>query len=283
MRSFFRFTRLIALDIRLGCWYVLAGVVALSAVSVLLLSIAYGRVSSFGIDVIDLTWADNIALIFGGNPPFDFRPGVMYVPPFGWLLLCALLLGTTLLYPMNGFPGWACKTVLDAGSRKAWWLAKCAWVAYGSLTAIAGVCTFVLVWTLLWGQELSFSLHARSMLLLGADAGQVHDGVQSVFPFLTGIILTVIALSEAQLALALIVRTPFAFVAMLGFMVAGAYRQEIFLPGNALMSVRWDQLVIGGVGASGSTAFAVTVMAISVGIGTLLFSALDFSSKERGE
>lgn len=87
--------RLVAADLRTVLKKNIITFIAIAAVTVANLVYAYGLSSVYGVRTDTLGFADNLALVFAGSAPFEPRPGVMFVPPLGWLFLILLILYTT--------------------------------------------------------------------------------------------------------------------------------------------------------------------------------------------
>ena len=88
--------RLVAADLRTVLKKNIITFIAIAAVTVANLVYAYGLSSVYGVRTDTLGFADNLALVFAGSAPFEPRPGLMFVPPLGWLFLTLLILYTTL-------------------------------------------------------------------------------------------------------------------------------------------------------------------------------------------
>ena len=97
--------RLVAADLRTVLKKNILTFIAIAAVTVANLVYAYGLSSVYGVRTDTLGFADNLALVFAGSAPFEPRPGVMFVPPLGWLFLILLILYTTLDYPTESLHG----------------------------------------------------------------------------------------------------------------------------------------------------------------------------------
>lgn len=128
--------RLVAADLRTVLKKNILTFIAIAAVTVANLVYAYGLSSVYGVRTNALGFADNLALVFAGSAPFEPRPGLMFVPPLGWLFVILLILYTTLDYPTiqhsiirpNRCTGLVCKRLFDAGQEPfggsrvlSWW------------------------------------------------------------------------------------------------------------------------------------------------------------------
>ena len=120
--------RLVAADLRTVLKKNIITFIAIAAVTVANLVYAYGLSSVYGVRTDTLGFADNLAFVFAGSAPFEPRPGVMFVPPLGWLFLILLILYTTLDYPTESLHGFGlqalvrCRARPFGGSRVlSWW------------------------------------------------------------------------------------------------------------------------------------------------------------------
>ena len=105
--------RLVAADLRTVLKKNIITFIAIAAVTVANLVYAYGLSSVYGVRTDTLGFADNLALVFAGSAPFEPRPGVMFVPPLGWLFLILLILYTTLDYPTESLHGFGLQALVS--------------------------------------------------------------------------------------------------------------------------------------------------------------------------
>lgn len=240
--------RALRVDLKVGLHGILPVLLGLSMVSVSCLIVAYTRVDAVGsVDVAELTFADNIALIFAGSLPFEYRPGVMFVPPLGWTLLSMLVLYASLSYPYRDLMGFGQQVLVRENSRVTWLLSKCIWVA---LTCLLGCTIIVLVaaiWTLVQGQGFTTVLHSDALYLAAMLMGPFKADMLDGAGFMLCIVVVLCSLSLLQLFLSIFLRPSISFLSMILLLIASAYAQTWYLPGNYLMFVRWGGFVEGGV------------------------------------
>ena len=109
--------RLVTADLRTVLKKNIITFIAIAAVTVANLVYAYGLSSVYGVRTDTLGFADNLALVFAGSAPFEPRPGVMFVPPLGWLFLILLILYTTLDYPTESLHGFGLQALVRCRAR----------------------------------------------------------------------------------------------------------------------------------------------------------------------
>lgn len=89
MRGRFRHcARLFRLDCRLGILQSLPAFVVLAFATLAVLWLAYLEEASIEVNTSAFTFGDNVALLLAGQPPYEFRPGVLFVPPPFGVALC---------------------------------------------------------------------------------------------------------------------------------------------------------------------------------------------------
>ena len=124
---------------------------------------------------------------------------------------------------------------------------KCIWVA---LTCLLGCTIIVLVaaiWTLVQGQGLTTVLHSDALYLAAMLMGPFKADMLDGAGFMLCIVVVLCSLSLLQLFLSIFLRPSISFLSMILLLIASAYAQTWYLPGNYLMFVRWGGFVEGGV------------------------------------
>ena len=127
--------RLVAADLRTVLKKNILTFIAIAAVTVANLVYAYGLSSVYGVRTNALGFADNLALVFAGSAPFEPRPGVMFVPPLGWLFLILLILYTTLDYPTESLHGLGLQALVRCRARTLWWASR--FISVAAVTAFS--------------------------------------------------------------------------------------------------------------------------------------------------
>ena len=157
--------RLIAADLRTVLKKNIITYIAIAAVTVANLVYAYGLSSMYGVRTDTLGFADNLALVFAGSAPFEPRPGVMFVPPLGWLFLILLILYTTLDYPTESLHGFGLQALVRCRARILWWVSRFILVAAVTAFSLLVVVCSVVIWSLVVSSSFSAVIHGESLQL----------------------------------------------------------------------------------------------------------------------
>ena len=172
--------RLVAADLRTVLKKNIIAFIAVAAVTVANLVYAYGLSSVYGVRTDTLGFADNLALVFAGSAPFEPRPGVMFVPPLGWLFLILLILYTTLDYPTESLHGLGLQALVRCRARTLWWASRFISVAAVTAFSLLVVVCSVVIWSLVVSSSFSAVIHGESLQLsnwrrgFSRRAKQVH-------------------------------------------------------------------------------------------------------------
>lgn len=151
--------RLVAADLRTVLKKNIVTFIAVAAVTVANLVYAYGLSSVYGVRTDTLGFADNLALVFAGSAPFEPRPGVMFVPPLGWLFLILLILYTTLDYPTESLHGLGLQALVRCRARTLWWASRFISVAAVTAFSLLVVVCSVVIWSLMVSASFSAVIH----------------------------------------------------------------------------------------------------------------------------
>lgn len=273
--------RALRLDLRVGLRGILPVLIGLSAVSVSCLIAAYVNVDAVGaVDIADLTFADNVALVFAGSLPFEYRPGIMFVPPLGWTLLSMLVLYSSLSYPYRDLMGFGQQVLVRENSRVTWLVSKCSWVLLTCLLCCSAIALTAALWTLFCGQGFNTALHSDALYLAAMLMGPFKADVLDGTGFLLCIVVVLCSLSLLQLFLGILLRPSLAFLFMILMLIASAYAQTWYLPGNYLMFVRWGGFVEGGADMRAGMLLCLGIALVSIAVGLKLFCKMDLMDRE---
>lgn len=272
--------RALQLDLRIGRTGLIPTLLAASVAGASSLIACYASIGTSGVSITDLSFADNLAIMLGGSRPFEFRPGVFFIPPLGWLLLIMLMLYLPLSYPYRDLAGIGQQILIREGSRRTWWLSKCLWVLCMEALAYLTIGGVALAWTASHGQPIELTIHASALQLLNVDTNAFTATYAPSVSFIASSTLALSAYSLLQLSLSLIVRPSVAYFCTLALCIASAYVQTPLLLGSYLMAVRWGDLVATGVDPVFGVFFAVMVGTASSIIGAVAFSRMDVVQKE---
>lgn len=157
--------RLVTADLRTVLKKNIITFIAIAAVTVANLVYAYGLSSVYGVRTDTLGFADNLALVFAGSAPFEPRPGVMFVPPLGWLFLILLILYATLDYPAESLHGFGLQTLVRCRARTLWWVSRFISVAAITAFSLLVVVCSVVIWSLMVSASFSAVIHGESLQL----------------------------------------------------------------------------------------------------------------------
>ncbi|MDO4437032.1 MAG: hypothetical protein Q4B77_03685 [Coriobacteriaceae bacterium] len=273
--------RAIRLDLKVGLRGILPVLAGISVVSISCLIVAYTHMDAVGaVDVAELTFADNFALVFAGSLPFEYRPGILFVPPLGWTFLSMLVLYASLSYPYRDLMGFGQQVLVRENSRVTWLLSKCVWVLLTCMLGCMAIALTVALWTLAHGQQFNVLLHSDSLYLAAMLTGPFEADVLDGTGFLLGIIVTLCSLSLLQLFLGIILRPSISFLSMVLLLISSAYAQTWYLPGNYLMFVRWGGFVEGGVDTWVAMMLSLGIALVSFAAGLAYFCKMDLIDRE---
>lgn len=276
------FIRVFRADVRMGRAGKIIPFIAIVLVAAAQLISVYASELLEDYDVSSLGFSDNLALIFAGKPPHEPVPGVVFIPPLGWLFIMMLLMYATLAFPSRDINGIGQQLLVREGKRAVWWLSKCLWTA---LTACEGLLVTVvtaLLWTFAHGQDVLAPVHAISMELAGVSVRECVVFEASGGLFFVGVVAAVVAVSLVQLALSVCAHPNVAYLSIIAFCIASAFAQSPLLPGNLTMLARWSGMVPTGVPFGAALIVAVVLGAAAVVVGALVFLKHDLLRKEVG-
>lgn len=271
--------RLIVSDVRELLKKSIVAFVAIAIVSVANLVYAYGLSSVYSVDTSHLGFADNLALVFAGSTPFEFRAGVMFMPPLGWLFLVLLFLYTTLAYPTESLRGTGLQALIRCRSRKTWLISH--YIAVFIVTAVAFSVTAVVSagWTFLRRDPFEMSIHGEALQLASLGPDFLKASQADGYLFFAGVFAGLEALAFIQTLFGFLAGPSVSFVITLTYLIASAYARHWALLGNALMLLRWGDLVKDGVDTGLSILFSLLLIIASAAFGRLWFVRTDVIGK----
>lgn len=272
--------RLIVADVRALLRKSFIALVAIAGVSAANLVYAYGLSTTCGVDTARLSFADNLALVFAGSTPFEFRAGVMFMPPLGWLFLVLLILYATLDYPTESLQGTGLQVLIRCRSRRTWLISR--YIAVFIVTAVAFSITAVVSagWTFLRHDPFEMFIHGETLQLASLGPDFLKTSQVNGFLFFAGIFVGLEALAFIQTLFGFLTGPSASFAITLTHLVISAYARHWALLGNALMLLRWGGLVKGGVDVGPSVLFSILLALVSVVLGELWFCRADVIRKE---
>ena len=271
--------RLVAADLRTVLKKNILTFIAIAAVTVANLVYAYGLSSVYGVRTNALGFADNLALVFAGSAPFEPRPGLMFVPPLGWLFVILLILYTTLDYPTESLHGFGLQALVRCRSRTLWWVSRFILVAAVTAFSLLVVVCSVVIWSLMVSASFSAVIHGESLQLANLAPWFLKAGEADALPFFTGLFFAFEALAFAQAVIGFVLGPSVSFVVLMSYLICSAYARHWALLGNALMLLRWGGIVKDGIAAGSSGLFSIVIMSLCLSLGGLWFLRADLIEK----
>ena len=265
--------RLIAADLRTVLKKNIITYIAIAAVTVANLVYAYGLSSMYGVRT------DNLALVFAGSAPFEPRPGVMFVPPLGWLFLILLILYTTLDYPTESLHGFGLQALVRCRARILWWVSRFILVAAVTAFSLLVVVCSVVIWSLVVSSSFSAVIHGESLQLANLAPWFLKAAEADALPFFVGLFLAFEALAFAQAAVGFVLGSSVSFVVLMSSLICSAFARHWVLLGNALMLLRWGGIVKEGIATGSSVLFSIVIMSLCLSLGGLWFRRADLIEK----
>jgi len=251
--------RLVAADLRTVLKKNIITFIAIAAVTVANLAYAYGLSSVYGVRTNALGFADNLALVFAGSAPFEPRPGVMFVPPLGWLFLILLILYTTLDYPTESLHGFGLQALVRCRARILWWVSRFILVAAVTAFSLLVVVCSVVIWSLVVSSSFSAVVHGESLQLANLAPWFLKAAEADALPFFVGLFLAFEALAFAQAAVGFVLGSSVSFVVVTSSLICSAFARHWVLLGNALMLLRWGGIVKEGIATGSSVLFSIVI------------------------
>lgn len=223
---------------------------------IVLLFAGYCKAMASQADIAGFSFADNMLIVLAGCAPFEFRPGIVFVPPLGWLLLFASVLYASANYPSRSLRGLGSHLLIEGGSRVGWFAAKLLATFCADMVLIVAVAIVVTFWTVGFGQDVSLVAHRELLCYMGiADPGMSLSSI-SIGMFCAGSVIALVALTTIQLFLSIVFGPALAFVCSIIQLLVASYFESPFLIANLLMSARWEEMTMDGVSLSLGMVFA---------------------------
>ena len=267
--------RLVAADLRTVLKKNILTFIAIAAVTVANLVYAYGLSSVYGVRTDALGFADNLALVFAGSAPFEPRPGLMFVPPLGWLFVILLILYTTLDYPTESLHGFGLQALVRCRSRTLWWVSRFILVAAVTAFSLLVVVCSVVIWSLVVSASFSAVIHGESLQLANLAPWFLKAAEADALPFFVGLFLAFEALAFAQAAVGFVLGPS----VLMSYLICSAFARHWVLLGNALMLLRWGGIVKEGIAMGSSVLFSIVIMSLCLSLGGLWFRRADLIEK----
>lgn len=255
--------RLIASDAKQGFPYLKVPILLAAVTACWNLFDAYYLFAFAEQSTAKLTFGDNLCLILGAQPPFDFRPGLFPTPPYGWILLMTAGLYSCSRFPKECLSKTGQTTLIQSGSRTKWLCSKMLWLLLSSICYFAVLGCVAFLWTALHGQAINLNAHAESFWLLQVSSDHTLFAERNVWPFLASAFLGYVALVSLQLLVSLLANQSVAFLLSFVQIVLASLSQNPLLLGNALISARWGGMVANGISHTDGVTIPLACIALT--------------------
>ena len=254
--------------------------VSLVIIGFALLGVEAARMGMEGESTVSaFSLGETLTACFGGIREFDRERDLFFQFPAAWILMLASIAYVTLSYPYRDLMGFGRSVLIASGSRRDWWVAKCAWVVASALLCCLLVMGSCALMTLVGGGALG--------LTVGGDAfgALLHFPPDSetpleIAPFVMVLPCVVASLCLMQMALSLVAGPVLSFGATMALLLWSAYFFNPALLGNYLMVARTGVAVSNGTDPCAGLALALGTGLVSVLLGGLYFSRMDCVDKE---
>ncbi len=180
-----------------------------------------------------LTWIDLLFGAYRGCDPYDPLKGVPFSPPFLWISCVFFCLIPVLQYPYSDYVLSGKNIFPRTKSRKKWWFSKCLFsifsvtvsflLQFGTICAVAGI---------------RGKLTQNTSSFFPAHYGLQNSGALGAKMFFE-IWFAIAGLGLLQTLLTFIFKPPIACLAVLTFLLAGAFFQNPFLLSCYAMTGRY--------------------------------------------
>ena len=148
-----------------------------------------------------------------------------------------------------------------------------------TISLLVVVCSVVL-WSLATGASFSTVIHSESLQLVSLGKDFLTSSEADGLPFFAGLFLAFESLAFMQLAVGFAFGPSVAFVTLVSYLICSAYTSHCALLGNAVMLLRWDGMVKGGVSVASSALVSLAIMAACLLMGGFWFWRADFIERK---
>lgn len=224
--------------------------------------------------------ADYVFYIFAGKEEYKPTIGESFSFPSVWTLLFVFVMFMTLIYPFKDLNGFGKFVLMNTRSRKIWWYSKCCWIIVTMAIVNIIILSVITVFGLL--TKASFSGEVSGCCIAVANNKfdyymykDFHIGLKLLLPF-----FVMTAMSMLQMTISLAVKPNVSFMLTVAHLISAAFYKTPFLFANYTMLLRSDTVAESGLSASQGILLTVLVTAVSMIIGSIVFSRRDILNKE---
>lgn len=225
-----------------------------------------------------VTTADYFFAMAGGCGQPEILDGApsFFSIPTSWAVFVLWILFACLYYPFVELQGIGKQLMVLSGSRWIWWLSKCVWAVANTMVHFLLALLSSMACGLLLGAKPGMQANSYVALELQMRMDRLTStttwDMGAVFLFFC---FSLVAFALMQLALSVVIRPVFSYLAISAYLFAGIYLQSPCFLGNYLMPARYDLLTGTGVSTGQGLLIFVWLIALSILLGGLCFCHMD--------
>lgn len=234
------------------------------------------------IDTGTMSITDVLLSIFKGMEEYNPNSKMQFEMPMSYILLNVFLAFIIGNYPMKDLLGFGKNVLVRSKDRASWWMSKCIW-NIAAVTSFYGILLIVILITC--GIKGNFSVEPTVSIctkITGINITQETQYVDIGLLLLTVYvlpILTSLALSMFQMAMAFITSPVISYMIIIAILVGAAFYNNQFLPGNYFMMLRNQTLLENGFHTYIAVIFDSFLFIVSAIAGYLYFRKCDILEK----
>lgn len=227
---------------------------------------------------VPVTTADYFFAMVGGCGQMEALDGApsFFSIPTSWAVFVLWLLFVSLYYPFAELRGIGKQLMVLSGSRWNWWFSKCVWVAVNTIVNFLLAFLASTMCAILLGAK--FSMQANYYVASELQMQMQHLTSSTTWDMGTSFLFlcfALIAFALVQLALSVVIRPIFSYLAISAYLFAGIYIQSPWFLGNYLMAARYRLFIDTGVSVGQGFLILIWLIALCVLLGGICFSRMD--------
>lgn len=235
----------------------------------------------------NVTFAEYFLYCFAGADPVQFtqEPSL----PILWLSVIILNCFVTFDFMRRDISSLGQQVIVKVGSRKAWWLSKCAWLLCTTVICYLLSLLAVFVYSLFSGAVISLQCESElTEILVSSMYFLPNEGLQlsswQVIKIVLLLPLVVMAaLNMLQMVLSLIFKSVASFIIINTYILLSVYYMNPLVIGSYGMIKNSSIFVQGGFDVNIAFAECVFIIFISVIVGMFIFSRYDILQEKSDE
>lgn len=227
------------------------------------------------------TWLEYLVYCFRGCKALTaMESGQAFLVPVIWLVLFALPLLLTLQYPFQDMKTIGQQLVLRSGNRVWWWLSKCLWNFFCTVSYFILMLVCITLYCLCQSVSISLEVSLESISLIFSEVLLVN-GVDAIsrntllsatilLPF-----LVMAGMDLLQMLLSLLTRPIYGFLMCITLLIASSCVTTPMFIGNYGMLMRMECFVHDGLSIQSGIVSCLVIMVLSILLGAVIFKKYD--------